>query len=129
MRVLILFALTLTTLIPAMSMAAPAENTRALEADARGNLYLARGAGVFRITPDGQEIGLVSLERQVISLASGPRGRLYALDESGTVYRIHADGTAEIVAKGLRGASAITVDRDGTVMVTNGSGSVGPAVP
>ncbi|WP_054650475.1 hypothetical protein [Salidesulfovibrio brasiliensis] len=110
-------------------MAAPPDGARALEADARGNLYLARGAGIFQVTPDGEEISLVNFERQVISLASGPRGRLYALDEAGTVYRVHADGTAEIVTKGLKDASAIAVDRDGTVMVTNISGSVGPAVP
>ena len=93
--------------------------------DRDGNLYVtysgSRGqqapVSIFRVSPDGAREPFVSGITNPTSMTFDERGRLYVSSRfEGTVYRIRADGSFEVVAADLGVACGLAFDADGSAL-------------
>ena len=102
--------------------------TGGLAIDAEGNFYQTDfgysghpGDSVYKISPDGSTIETLTQSDLMDALTMtvfGPDGTMYQSSYgSNRVFKISADGTAEVIAEGLRGPTGIVVEEDGTLYV------------
>ena len=102
--------------------------TGGLAIDADGNFHQADfgysghpGDSVYKISPDGSTIETLiqsDLMDALTMTAVGPDGTMYQSSYgSNRVFKIDSDGTAEVIAEGLRGPTGIVVQEDGTLYV------------
>lgn len=113
-----LFLLAALVLIPALAEAA------SMLTDGHGNIYTAERHAVFCRTPDGERVEVARFEAAVLDIAMSRRGRLFALDTDGTVWALSRTGGRRPVLRDAENASAITVDRDGKLLIGNGNGGI-----
>ena len=101
--------------------------------DRDGNLYVtfsgSRGqqtpVSIFVVRPDGARAPFVAGIPNPTSMAFDADGRLHVSSRfDGTVYRVGADQSLEVVASELGVACGIAFDRDGTLFVGDRSGSI-----
>ena len=80
---------------------------------------------VFRVTGDGEKLPFLSDVTNATSMACDPGGVLHVTSRyDGTVRKVQADGTTEIVAHDLGVACGIAFGSDGTMFVGDRSGTV-----
>jgi sugar lactone lactonase YvrE len=101
--------------------------TGGLAIDADGVMYQSDfgyqghpGNSIYRISPDGAIETLIQsdLMASLTMITFGPDGTLYQSSYgSNRVFRINPDGTADVIAEGLRGPTGIVVLEDGTLVV------------
>lgn len=126
MRLVFMSILVAILMIPTSTLADSSRSAAAMAADLHGNLFIARGVKVLRVSPDGEETLIGTTPGIARSLALASHGDVYVLDRTGTVYRFERDGRRTAVGTGYDKATAIAVDRDGAVMIAGEGGSVVP---
>ena len=101
--------------------------------DRDGNLYVtfsgSRGqqtpVSIFVVRPDGSRAPFVNGIPNPTSMAFDALGHLHVSSRfDGTVYRVGADGSLDVVASELGVACGIAFDREGTLFVGDRSGSI-----
>ncbi|HSR54217.1 MAG TPA: gluconolaconase [Acidobacteriota bacterium] len=92
--------------------------------DSQGNLYVGdRGGTIFRLSPQAEAEPFCQLEPSVSAfhLAFDPDDRLYVtgptLATQDAIWRIEADGTPEVIFRGLGRPQGIGFDPDGQLQV------------
>jgi len=92
-----------------------------LAANAAGELVVAAGAGLDRLSADGQRAAFRAKRDTLQGFVFGPDGRLYAADPAKKrVVAIGPDGRESVVVSGLA-AHDLAVAHDGTVYATEAS--------
>lgn len=105
--------------------------TGGLAVDDHGVIFMAdfgyatnTGAGIYRITPDGQVDLFSSADRmeQLTSTKIGPDGSLYQSSYgSNRVFRVDREGGATVVTEEILGPTGLVVLEDGTLIVASWS--------
>jgi sugar lactone lactonase YvrE len=80
---------------------------------------------VYRVSDDGLRDVFVTGITNATSMAFDPQGRLHVSSRfDGTVCRVDAEGTAEVIASDLGVACGLTFDGDGVLFVGDRSGTI-----
>jgi sugar lactone lactonase YvrE len=121
------------------------ETPRGVAADSAGNLYIADGAHVRKVTPGGVVSTLFKSEdyyRQhslqsytpegggsMDSVAVDSAGTVYASDYNGRIFKISASGSASVLADGLREPSGVALDSSGNLYVSEAGQAIRKITP
>ena len=93
-----------------------------LVVDSADNIYGGSSNDIIKITPQGAVTVLYSLQGLVFAVALDYNDQLYAADNLNNLYKIHPDGTAELLnVAGLFTPRGLTIDVYGNIYVLNGN--------
>jgi sugar lactone lactonase YvrE len=116
MRAFKLALLTVFILLPSYAEAS------SMLMDRHGNIYTAGQDSVVCHTPDGNRMELARFDSTVLDLAISRQGSIFALDANGVVWMLPPEGGKQPVGRSLGNAKAMTVDRDGNLILGNENG-------
>jgi hypothetical protein len=98
----------------------------AIAVDSQNNLYVANGATVYQVTPNGTQTQILSGLGTITGLAIDPSGSVYVSEAGGTVRVPNVNGTLNpaketTVASGVTNPASVAIDSLGNVYLADGT--------